>query len=219
MHSERRPRLVNTSCAAPCRSGPERDSPQSIPPQSQAVKSPRPGARSSGPCSAGGMVHCRRREMARLAVEPALAPAGGLSDRNRGVAGVTACIGVPANLPSTPPAPRGAFAGSRKEPAETALAGQQVMFAAFVHDPEDTTEPVTPCPYLPLAFRMRPLSPFTGPDWDPPTIYCPEGEYCARWTIADSPPASGLVPGRLGSGACGPRHRTLVSASSALAPA
>jgi len=55
--------------------------------------------------------------------------------------------------------------------AETALAGQQVMFAAFVHDPEDTTEPVTPCPYLSLAFRMRPLRPFTGPDWDPPTIF------------------------------------------------
>jgi hypothetical protein len=58
--------------------------------------------------------------------------------------------------------------GSR---TETALAGQQVMLAAFVHDPEDTTEPVTPCPYLSLAFRMRPLSPFTGPDWDPPMIY------------------------------------------------
>ena len=44
--------------------------------------------------------YCRRREMARLAVEPALAPGWGLSDRNRGVAGVTACVGVPANLPS-----------------------------------------------------------------------------------------------------------------------
>jgi len=55
--------------------------------------------------------------------------------------------------------------------AETALAGQQVVLAAFVHDPEDTTEPVTPCPYLSLAFRMRPLSPFTGPNWDPPMIH------------------------------------------------
>jgi len=54
--------------------------------------------------------------------------------------------------------------------AETALAGQQVMLAALVHGGEDTTETTTPCPYLSLAFRMRPLSPFTRRDWDPPTI-------------------------------------------------
>ena len=50
--------------------------------------------------------------------------------------------------------------------AETALAGQKVVLAAFVHGGEDTTEPMTPCHYLSLAFRMRPLSAFTGPDWD-----------------------------------------------------
>jgi hypothetical protein len=47
---------------------------------------------------------------------------------------------------------------------ETALAGQQVMLAAFVHGGEDTTEPMTSCHYLSLAFRMRPLSAFTGPE-------------------------------------------------------
>ena len=51
--------------------------------------------------------------------------------------------------------------GSR---TETALAWQQVMLAAFVHGGEDTTEPMTPCNYLSLAFRMCPLRPFAGPE-------------------------------------------------------
>jgi len=71
--------MQTSSRAAACRSGARADSPVHSSPTPQAAKSPQPGARSSGPfAAADGMVYCRRREMARLAVEPVLAPGWGL---------------------------------------------------------------------------------------------------------------------------------------------
>ena len=79
MHSERPPRLVNTSCAAPCRSGAGADSPSPFRPHaSSSQEPPARGEEFRSLAATGGMVHCRRREMARLAVEPALAPGWGL---------------------------------------------------------------------------------------------------------------------------------------------
>ena len=69
-----------SSCVTSRRSGGGADSPSPLRPR--ASGRPEPPARGeefrSLDTAASGIVHCRRREVARLAVEPALAPGSGL---------------------------------------------------------------------------------------------------------------------------------------------
>lgn len=74
-----------------------------------------------------------------------------------------------------------------------------VAFRAYVRDLRLTSSS--------LVFRMCPLRPFTGPELGSSQGSLVQGAYCAKRATADAPPASGLVPGRLGPRACGPRHR------------
>src|SRR5439155_5388516 len=140
--------------------------PQSIPaPRLKQSRAPGPGRGVPVPCSGGR--------------DGSLPPAGngpvGRGTCARPGLGALVADSLPGGgrLPKLPQSPqplhelfigdlaRRMRGGSR---TETALAGQQVMLAAFVHGGEDTTKPMTSCHYHSLAFRMRPLSAFTGPE-------------------------------------------------------
>ena len=149
-----------------CRSGAKVNSlPVHSGPTPQTAKSSQPGARSSGPL--------QRR------ADGSLPPAGngpiGRGTRARPGLGALVVDKLPGEgrlprLSQSPQPLHGLFIGGlarrvrRRSRTETALAVQQVMLAAFVHGGEDTTEPMTSCHHLSLAFRMCPLRPFTGPE-------------------------------------------------------
>src|SRR5207245_1323593 len=72
-------RPVTPSGPTPSRSGPGARPPSPFPPRASATEDPPAGGEELRSLAAAGtMVPCRRREMARLAVEPALAPGWGL---------------------------------------------------------------------------------------------------------------------------------------------
>ena len=169
MHSERPP---STGEHLVCYALPKRGRsglPQSIPaPRLKQSRAPGPGRGVPVPCSGGrdgslppagngpvGRGTCARPGLGALRSKSLCRGCDSLHWR-----------------PGKPAQPRRLFIGDLARRmrggsrTETALAGQQVMLAAFVHGGEDTTKPMTSCHYHSLAFRMRPLSAFIGPDWD-----------------------------------------------------
>src|SRR5437763_15635999 len=168
MHSERPPstgeHLVCCALAKRGRSGLPQPTPA---PRLKQPRAPGPGRGVPVPCSGGrdgslppagngpvGRGTCARPGLGAL-VADAL-PGGGQLPK----------------LPQSPQPLHELFIGDLarrmrgESRTETALAGQQVMLAAFVHGGEGTTEPMTSCHYHSLAFRMRPLGAFTGHVWD-----------------------------------------------------
>ena len=154
-----------SSLLPPAEAGPERTPPIHSGPTPQATKSPQPGVRSSGPLQRrAGWFTAAGGKWPGWPWNLRSPRAGGSGGR---------CAAGRGQLPKLPQSPQPLhelFIGDLarrvhgRNQAETALAGQQVVLAAFVHGGEDTTEPITPCHYLSLAFRMCPLSPFAGPE-------------------------------------------------------